>query len=374
MIDILIILITIEYIIFIGLLIYGFDKIKVFEYHDCTPSTTFSIIVPFRNEERFFLDLLNSISNVKYPKELFEIIAVDDASSDTSVKIFNSWRFQNGLIQTTLLDNLRLTKSPKKDAISRAVPIVKNEWILTTDADCVVHQNWLLTIDSYLQKNEISMLAGAVNYKTKPWNLLHVFQQMDLMSLQGTTIGSFGLQKAFMCNGANFGYKKSFFNELRGFTGNENLASGDDVFLLQKAIKNAPEQVHYLKNKDAAVSTNSEDNIKNLFQQRLRWASKTSSYDSFFAKALAVVVLLINSTLVVGFALSFIQKLNWKIVLTVFLIKFIFDFVLLFKTHRFLGNSKFLFPILSSLIYPFFCCIVGIYSLFGSFSWKGRKF
>ena len=152
------------------------------------------------------------------------------------------------------------------------------------------------------------------------------------------------------------------------------MASGDDVFLLQKAIKNDPEQVHYLKNKDVVVSTNSEHNIKNLFQQRLRWASKTSSYDSFFAKALAVVVLLMNGILVIGFGLIFIQKLSWKIVLTVFLIKFIFDFVLLYKTHRFLGNSKFLFPILSSLIYPFFCSIVGICSLFGSFSWKGRKF
>jgi hypothetical protein len=55
-----------------------------------------------------------------------------------------------------------------------------------------------------------------------------------LLSLQGATIGSFGIGKGFMCNGANLAYKKSLFQELNGFQGNDTIASGDDVFLLQK--------------------------------------------------------------------------------------------------------------------------------------------
>jgi hypothetical protein len=54
------------------------------------------------------------------------------------------------------------------------------------------------------------------------------------LSLQGATIGSFGIGKGFMCNGANLAYKKSLFQELNGFQGNDTIASGDDVFLLQK--------------------------------------------------------------------------------------------------------------------------------------------
>jgi hypothetical protein len=68
------------------------------------------------------------------------------------------------------------------------------------------------------------------------------FQQLDLTSLQGATIGSFGLNKAFMCNGANFAYTKSLFEKLNGFDGNNKIASGDDVFLLQKAVEKFPEK------------------------------------------------------------------------------------------------------------------------------------
>jgi hypothetical protein len=68
--------------------------------------------------------------------------------------------------------------------------------------------------------------------------ILHHFQQLDIASLQGATIGSFGINKGFMCNGANFVYQ-ILFQELNGFHGNDTIASGDDVFLLQKRLLNS---------------------------------------------------------------------------------------------------------------------------------------
>ena len=77
------------------------------------------------------------------------------------------------------------------------------------------------------------MVVGGVIYKTKN-NWFHQFQQLDLLSLQATTIGSFGIKKPFMCNGANFAYTKELFQKIGGFNTNNAIASGDDVFLLQK--------------------------------------------------------------------------------------------------------------------------------------------
>jgi glycosyltransferase involved in cell wall biosynthesis len=366
-------LIVLNYVIFIGLLIYGFAKVKSFEKIDLQPKTTFSIIVPFRNEEKNFRTLLDSISQLNYPLDLFEIIVIDDFSNDNSEKIFNNWRMENGLIQTTLLENLRLSNSPKKDAISRAVPVVKNEWIITTDADCEVPRNWLLAFDNYIQSHEVEMLVGAVNVKAK-WNPFHYFQQLDLMSLQGTTIGSFGLKEAFMCNGANFAYTKNLFNSLGGFNGNAKIASGDDVFLLQKAVKHNPEKIHYLKNTESIVLTKPENNIIKLFMQRVRWASKTASYNSDFAKGLAVVVLLINATLVVGFGSCIMNVASWELIAIAFGWKLVVDYVLLFKTNSFLRKGRLLFPIVSGFIYPFFSSLVGLYSLVGTFTWKERSY
>jgi cellulose synthase/poly-beta-1,6-N-acetylglucosamine synthase-like glycosyltransferase len=373
MIEIVLLLILGIYVTFISQLILGFNKIKPFVLTNEKPKTTFSIIVPFRNEAKNLPKLLLSFSELNYPKELLEIILIDDFSTDASEKIFNQWRIENGKIETTLLENLKLSNSPKKDAITRAIPIVKNEWIVTTDGDCEVPKNWLLTLDNFIQKNNSEMVVSPVVYKTKN-NWFHYFQQLDMLSLQGTTIGSFGINKPFMCNGANFAYTKKLFNTLGGFGGINERASGDDVFLLQKAVKDNPNKVHYLKNTCSMVTTKPENDLYKLLMQRVRWASKTTGYSNAYAKLLAVVVLLMNVSLAFCLGLIFCDIIDWKIILFVFIIKYIVDYILLFKSNQFLRNGKFLFPLASSLIYPIFVTIVGIYSLFGTYTWKNRRF
>lgn len=361
------------YVVLIVQLILGFNKIKSFEVTDVTPKTAFTIVVPFRNEARNLPKLLESISRLNYPHKLIEIILVDDFSSDNSERVCIQWRMMHEHLDTTLLENLHLSNSPKKDAIRRAMPIAKHDWIVTTDADCVVPKNWLRTLDNYIQSNSPEMIVSAVMYRAKN-NWFHHFQQLDLMSLQGVTIGSFGIGKPFMCNGANFAYTKNFFAEIGGFGGISESVSGDDVFLLQKAVNANKEKVHYLKNNDVIVKTKPENDLYKLFMQRVRWAGKTTGYKSGYAKLLAVVVLLMNFSLVCGLWFVVYSCFNWKILLGVFLVKYIVDYILLYKSNAYLRKGKFFMPIASSIIYPFFTSVVGIYSLFGSFTWKGRKF
>jgi cellulose synthase/poly-beta-1,6-N-acetylglucosamine synthase-like glycosyltransferase len=217
------------------------------------------------------------------------------------------------------------------------------------------------------------MVVGAVVYKTKN-NWFHHFQQLDLLSLQGTTIASFGIGKPFMCNGANFAYTKKIFEELGGFAGINEQASGDDVLLLQKALRAQSEKVHYLKNTSFIVKTKPENDLFKLFMQRVRWASKTSGYKNVYAKLLAVAVLVMNLCLVSSSWFWFEGKIGiWNLVF-VFLIKYIMDYILLYKAKNYLQKGKCLLPLVSSFIYPFFSSLVGIYSLFGSFTWKGRRF
>lgn len=373
MIALILFLILTIYVVLILQLAFGFDKVKTFERTHEEPKTTFSIVVPFRNEEKNLGKLLQSISNLSYPKELFEVIMIDDFSEDNSERVYIKWRMENGLIETTLLENLRLSNSPKKDAISRAIPIVKSEWIITTDADCIVNKNWLRTLDNFIQKNTTEMVVGAVVYKTKN-NWFHHFQQLDLLSLQGTTIGSFGIGKPFMCNGANFAYTKKFFNELGGFGGINNQASGDDVLLLQKALLEDRSKVHYLKHAEIIVKTKPENDLYAFFMQHVRWASKTTSYKNTYAKLLAVVVLLMNLSLVLSFGFWIMGKIGiWNVTIA-FLLKYVVDYILLYKTNIYLQKNKTLLPVASSILYPVYSVCVGIYSLFGNFNWKGRKY
>lgn len=371
--SIVLLVVLLIYVVFIVQLSVGFSKIKSFKATEAAPKTAFTIVIPFRNEEKNLDRLLQSLSQLNYPISLIQIVMVDDFSKDNSVRIYNNWRLEHQSVDTTLLENMILSNSPKKDALTRAIPIAKHEWIVTTDADCTVDKNWLLTLDNYIQSNDAEMVVGAVKYRTKN-NWFHHFQQLDLMSLQGTTIGSFGIGKPFMCNGANFAYTKKFFNAIGGFGGINDKASGDDVLLLQKAVKADIGKVHYLKNTDFIVNTKPENDLLRLFMQRVRWAGKTTGYTSSYGKTLAVVVLLMNLGLIVGLWLATCGTIEWGIFLSVFLAKYSVDYILLYQSNSYLRKGKFFVPIASSFIYPLFSSLVGIYSLFGSFSWKGRKF
>lgn len=364
MIWLLFFLVTI-YVVAISALIFGFTKINAFEYTGLTPKTGFSIIIPFRNEAENLPLLLDSISKLHYPTALFEVILVDDDSED-------GFNVPNSACNIRTIKNKRISNSPKKDAITTAMQVVNNDWIITTDADCIVNPNWLLTLDNYIQLHHPAMIASAVTYDGKA-SFLHYFQQLDLTSLQGATIGSFGLRKGFMCNGANFAYTQSFFHELNGFDGNDKIASGDDVFLLQKAMAKSPEKVHYLKSKNTIVTTKPVEDWKSLFYQRVRWASKTGSYQSNFGIALGLVVFGGNISLLFVVCCLLFGKGNNYLLFFSLLAKLAIDFILIHKTNLFLKTKTHSF-LISSLLYPFFSVSVALYSLFGQYEWKGRKF
>lgn len=350
----------------IASLIYGFSKVNSFDFLGQKPKTKFSIVVPFRNEAENLPKLLNSFSKLNYPNDLFEVILVDDFSSE-------EFQVRSFKFEVSVIKNIRASNSPKKDAISTAMQIVKNDWIVTTDADCVVNENWLSALDNYIQLHDVSMIAGAVSYDCEN-SFLHHFQQLDLASLQGATIGSFGLRKGFMCNGANFAYTKSFFKELNGFEGNDGIASGDDVFLLQKAIARFPEKVHYLKSGNNIVITKPLGDWKSLFYQRVRWASKTSSYQSSFGKGLGLVVFGGNLAWVLGFGFWVLGLTPFLNIILIFFLKFVVDAVLIYKANHFLTKNSMRYLILGSLLYPVFSVSVALYSLFGKYEWKGRRF
>lgn len=358
-------IILIVYVLFIGLLSFGFGKVIENKATVIKPKTVFSIVVPFRNEAKNAPKLLHSISLLNYPKALFEVILVDDASEE-------KFLVPNYEYSVTVIDNHRKSGSPKKDAIETAIKIAKNEWIMTTDADCLVPRDWLLSLDAYIQTTSKKMVAAGVCYVTKK-GFLHAFQTLDFLSLQGATIGSFGIGKPFMCNGANFGYTKTFFKELNGFQGNDSVASGDDVFLLQKAVMKEPLSVGFLHTSKSIVATQSEDTWKKLFLQRVRWAAKSTAYSPSFGKVLALVVFSVNLGWIISFVLWLIGTLDQNYFMLFIGSKFLIDFILLQKTAFFFKN-KIRWLLLSSIVYPFFSTTVAVYSLFGKYTWKGRTF
>ena len=162
----LLFLVFLSYTILIVILAIGFIKSEEFTAKKSELKTTFSVIIPFRNEAKNLPFLLKSIEEIKYPIELVEFLFVNDDSSDNSVKIITK-TLPNTKTNIQILTNKRVSNSPKKDAITTAISIAKNEWILTTDADCILSENWLKSFASFIQKKAPKMIVAPVNYQVK---------------------------------------------------------------------------------------------------------------------------------------------------------------------------------------------------------------
>lgn len=366
-------IILVLYLLLIGSFILGFDKVNIISLKDLDAKTDFSIVIPFRNEAEYLPDLLNSILALNYAKQKFEILFIDDDSEDNSVTLIRN-KLSNTNIDFSILTNEQYSKSPKKDAITKAIAQSKYDWIVTTDADCILPKYWLDSFDEFIQNNTSKCIVAPVTYY-KTTSFFKRFQLLDFLSLQGVTIGAFGIKKPILCNGANLAYTKSLFSELNGFKGNSNISSGDDIFLLHKAIKKIPSEIHYLKAECAIVQTAPQENIHSLISQRVRWAAKTSSYNSLFGKLTGIIVFLMNGVLVCLPLLTLANFITIKTLVYCFVIKFCIDFLLIFKTARFFNQESFLASFLfSSMIYPIFSVYVVFISVFKGYKWKGRTY
>ncbi len=368
------IFITVIYVVLIIAFVIGIDRVQNFGNTKGTHQYKFSILIPFRNEKNNLPTLLKSLSKLNYPLDKFEIFLINDASSDNYKTLIENFQNKNKELQIHLINSKRKSNSPKKDAIETAIIQTNFDWIITTDADCIIPKNWLNNFDVFIQNNYSKMIVAPVAFIHKN-NFLNNFQILDFLSLQGSTIGGFGINKPFLCNGANLAYNKHSFHEVNGFVGNEHIAGGDDIFLLEKFINTFPKKVHYLKSETSIVKTKAQPTLNQLINQRIRWAAKTSSYTNNFGKLVGFIVFITNLYLIFLFIYATLNCISWQHFGIVFLIKFNVDFLLIYKTSKIFNQQEALKKyLISSLLYPVFNVFIALLSFFKKFEWKGRTF
>ena len=364
-------ILLVVYIIILMVLLFGYQKVKEIQIKNTDPTIHFSIVIPFRNEAENIPDLIKSIGKLKYPSSHFEVIFVDDESSDNSVELVeNECNFNN----YSILKNNRQSSSPKKDAITEAIKSSKHEWIITTDADCILPEKWLQSFNEFIQKNEPDMVVGPVNYIRKK-SVINTYQQFDNFSLQTVTIGGFGFNNPIICNGANLAYRKDLFKTVSGFSGNDFIASGDDIFLMEKFNSRNKNGVQFLKSKNSIVMTSAEITWRDLINQRVRWASKTSKQKNIASQIIGLNVFLIRLFIIIGLIVSFFSYTFLQLYLGFLLLKVIIDFIFIYPlSHSLKYSLSFISFIFSNLMYPLITIIVVLNTFSGSYEWKGRSF
>ena len=340
-----------------------------------------SIIIAARNEEKNIGKCIQSIIAQTYPADKFEIIITDDHSTDQTVAVIESFQKENIRI-LHLADFVFGEKinSYKKKSIDTAMQFAKGELIVTTDADCIAPKKWLETLAHFYKQKSPVFVALAVNFNnSSPGDslfkkLFKIFQSLDFMTLQGITGASVFKKVHAMCNGANLAYKKEVFFKVGGFEGIDELASGDDMLLMQKIQARYPDEIAFLKSKEAIVNTQPAETIKDFMNQRIRWASKAGYYTDKKITAVLLLVYLLNAWLLILGICSFFNLNAFYLFLVSLLIKTSAELFFLFPVANFFGKQQQLWWFLPAQ--PFhilYTVIAGWLGKFGSYQWKGRN-
>ena len=337
-------------------------------YKKTTPITnnvhSFSIIIPFKNEAENLAMLLNSLQQLDYDAEKFEILLINDYSDDDSIEILKKHPFKG----YKLLSN-RLNPS-KKGALLTGIKQAKFPWIVTTDADCEVPVYWLQSFDTLIGQQKPLMILAPVKFRDK-LRFLQQFQQVEFMALQAITVAGVYWRKAFLSNGANLCFDKKTFFDLKTYEGNMQIISGDDVFLLEKFQRNHPGRISYAKTALSVVKTACQKTPYNLIQQKIRWAGKMKFYHSALPYISGGIIFAGNLFLIPAIYLSF-QNINY---LFFPLIKFFSDILLLLRTKKFIPfKFNFFYFIAIFLIYPLYYLFILLMSFKGTYHWKGKRY
>ena len=208
-------------------------------------------------------------------------------------------------------------------------------------------------------------------------SFIQLFQSVDFMSLQGITGSAVERNLHGMCNGANLAYTKKVFIEVEGFKGIDDIASGDDMLLMQKIAAKNKNAVKYLKSEKVIVETLPVNTIGEFFQQRIRWASKADKYQDKTLFPVLLWVYLVNFLLLLLFVLIMINyNTNYylKLFLIIFACKTIVEIYFLIPVASFFKkqNTLWVFPFLQPM-HILYTVIAGGMGKFGAYQWKGRK-
>lgn len=356
----------------VGVFIRGWAKIKPFKRHAMLGQTKVSILIAARNEEANIGFTLDDILAQDYDKSLMEIIVVDDHSTDETASIIR--RYADRGVKLIQLNEPNALNSYKKKAIQTAIEQSTGKLIITTDADCRMGPRWLSTVVDYYETKGYKMISSPVAYFEEK-NLFERLQTLEFSYLIGLGASTIGNNNPSTCNGANLAYEKEAFFKVGGFTGIDDLASGDDELLLHKMAAIYERKIGFLKNRDAIVYTHAKPTLRELMQQRKRWASKSTRYKDKLVISIGVSIWLFNFSIIINLLLAIIfpQSESLTYLVVQLLSKLLIEIVFLASVNSFFKRKQLL--VLLPVLNPFhilYFIYIGIAGNSGKYNWKDR--
>ncbi|WP_394759567.1 glycosyltransferase [Flavobacterium sp.] len=306
-----------------------------------------SVIVCAKNEEENVKKYIPLLAEQNYSN--FEIILIDDASSDETLEVFEKFEKQYPNLKLVKVANNEAFWGNKKFALTLGIKAATKEYLLFTDADCYPNStNWIAEMSSHftLHKTIVLGYGGYEKIKNSFLNKLIRFETL----LTATQYFSWAkLGKPYMGVGRNLGYKKDEFFNVNGFINHIKLRSGDDDLFINEAATKQNTAIAY--NPESFTYSDAKTSYKSWIMQKRRHVSTANHYKSF--DKIQLVLFYISQLLffiVPTVLLSF--QFQWIIVISLIVLRYIISWISLGYSAGKLNEKDVMywFPILEIIL------------------------
>jgi len=309
-----------------------------------------SVLICAKNEAENLTRFLPSILEQEYPN--FEVVLIDDDSSDDTLEIMESYAEKHTNIKLVKVKNVEAFWSNKKYALTLGIKAASNDFLLFTDADCKpVSKDWIRHMSSHFS-NEKTLVLGYGAYEKTKGSLLNKLIRFETLF---TAIQYFSFTKSgmpYMAVGRNLAYRKDLFFNARGFMNHLHVRSGDDDLFVNEVATSKNTALCF--SPESVTVSLPKKTYKEWIAQKRRHIS-TAHYYKFWHQV--ILTLFFASQLLFWLFLIFLIVLgfSWKIMLSMIGIRFFLVGLVFFYASKKL-NEKDVF-----YLFPFYeVCLIGV--------------
>ncbi len=342
--------ITILFCIFIAVIViqffsYGivFSRLNVKTQNATLFNNAVSVIICAKNEAENLEKFLPSVIAQDYPK--FEIVLINDDSSDATLEVMERFKAQNSNIKIVDVKSIEAFWGNKKYALTLGIKAATHNHLLFTDADCEpVSKLWIREMSSQFSKTKTIVLGYGAYRKVKKsfLNKLIRFETL-LTAVQYLSYAKLG--QPYMAVGRNLAYTKDTFFEARGFMYHMNIRSGDDDLFVNQ-IGSASNTAICIS-KDSFTKSEPAKTYKSWIRQKRRHVSTAGHYKTKHKYILAIFYASQLLFFLLGIILLSLL-FNWKVVLGLIIFRYLVLYISMVIAAKKLNERDliFWFPIL----------------------------
>ncbi len=358
-----------------------------------------SVIIAARNEEENITAVLEKLLNQNYPSDKYEIIVVDDRSEDKTSLLVKEFTGDKDVSasgkQLTLLEIPAGESGGKKRALARGISQARYPLLAFTDADCLPSPEWLSEInrhfssseereqtrakncenneqvlcDRHKRKERTDILAGYSPLLSRKDSFLSKLKNLERLSIFAVTAGSMGWNYGLTCTARNLAYRRSLYDKVKGFSGLENIPSGDDDLMLQRMSPHAG-GMNFMFTPGSVVPSFDNKSLSGQINLETRRASKWRLYPLPVQIGTALVFLYYAFFLLM-FGFFLVSKINLQGFLLLLMIKIIAELTVLIPVMKKLRCMPYLayYPAIFIFHLPYFL-FFALKGTFGKYRWK----